>query len=74
MLQSAERVDDKFREVDIDGLFSHIKDSDFNDNYYLQLALMEQMIFVTNDGKIPSQIIKVPIITGNPALIAQKTS
>jgi hypothetical protein len=74
ILKEAERVDDRFSEMDIEELFIQIENSDLNDNYYLELVLMDQMIFVTNDGNVPSQKIKSPIITGNPRLLAQSTS
>lgn len=74
MLKIAGRVDDKFRDIDIEELFVEIENSDLNDNYHLDLALMEQMIFVTDDGNIPSQKIKSSILTGNPKLLAQNVS
>ena len=74
MLKFAERVDDKFREMDIEELFAQMENSDLNDNYYLELVLMEQMIFVTDDGNIPSPKIKSTIITGNPRLLEKNAS
>lgn len=74
ILKDAERVDDRFIEIDIEELFIQIENSDFNDNYYLQLVLMDQMIFVTNDSNMPSQRIKSSIITGNPNLLKQGVS
>ena len=74
ILKEAERVDDRFSEMDIEELFIQIENSDFNDSYYLQLVLMDQMIFVTNDGNMSSQRIKSSIITGNPNLLKQGVS
>ena len=71
MLKAAERIDDQFSKIDIEELFIEMENSDLNDNYYLQLVLMGQMIFVTNDGNMSSQKIKSPIITGNPKLLKQ---
>jgi hypothetical protein len=74
ILHFSERVDDEFSGIDIEELFLQIENSDFNDNYYLEFVLMEKMIFVTNDGNLPSQKVKSPIITGNPRLLAQNLS
>jgi len=69
MLKISERMDDKFSNIDIKELFSEITISDFNDNYYLELAAMEQMIIVSDDGNLPIQKIKSPLLTGNPTLL-----
>lgn len=70
IMKIAQRVDDKFGNISLDELFKEIKDSDFNDNYYLALANSEKFKIVTNDYDFAfSRAISVPILTANKEML-----
>lgn len=70
IMKIVKRVDDKFESISLDELFKEIEKSDFNDNYYIAMANLENFMIVTNDSDFAiSRPISVPILTANDKIL-----
>ncbi|MBU0701452.1 PIN domain-containing protein [bacterium] len=72
ILKVSKRVDDNFSNMNLEGLFDNIDQSDFNDNYYLTMANLEKFKIVTNDYDFAfSRATSVPILTANKKMLKE---
>ncbi|HOV33891.1 MAG TPA: hypothetical protein PLX23_11080, partial [Candidatus Hydrogenedens sp.] len=70
IMKIAYRIDDKFSNISLDKLFEGIENSDFNDNYSLTIANLEDFKIVTNDGDFAGSLeISAPILTANEKML-----
>ncbi len=67
IMKIAHRIDDKFSTISLDKLFEEIENSDFNDNYFLAMATLENFKIVTHDSDFAfsSQKLPITVLTAN---------
>lgn len=69
ILKVSRRLNDKFRDIDLDKIFKNIEEADFNDSYYIALLYGENIKIITNDYDFVKIDEPVSIITANPKLL-----
>lgn len=69
ILRDARKIDDHFRNLPIKNILADLITTDFNDSYYHQLAQVESLLIVTDDGDFGNIELNAPIITANRHLL-----
>ncbi len=70
IIKIAKRIDDKFNNISLDELFEQIEKFDFNDNYFLAMANLEDFKIVTDDSDFAfPRKISVSILTANKKIL-----
>lgn len=70
ILKIAEKIGDKFENIDVNNLFQDLDKIDVNDSYHINLASTEQLKIVTHDADFGSNK-KISILTANGKLLQQ---
>jgi len=70
LLKISTPIDDRATEISISDVLSGLDKSDFNDCYYHQLAKLDDLIIVTNDGDFAALDTGISILTANQKLLA----
>jgi len=66
ILSITEKFNDCFNSIDIESVFIHFGQSDFNDSYYVELAKLSGYKIVSDDSDlIKINASSIPIITAN---------
>ncbi len=72
IMKLSNRISDQFDSINLKKLFNNIENSDFNDNYIINLVKKNKLTLVTHDRDFKNSTLKIPIITANKKLLGLK--